>query len=352
MPSAVSNDMNSSNHNSFWSGRPVFLTGINGFIGSNIAKALVQKGAQVSGLVRNIDRNSLLFKEGIADHCNLIWGDLTDLHLLARVLAEQQSSIIFHLAAQVEVGVALANPYLTWETNVRGTYTLLDAIRQYSGSVKAIVMASSDKAYGSYPVDQMPYQEDYPLRPQYPYDTSKACADMIAQSYASDVFKLPVVVTRFANIYGPGQLNFSALIPDAITSALKYSEFNPRGDGRQVRDFIFVDDVVDLYLRIAEQLSNRPDKYRGEIFNAGTNTAHKVREVIEKIYTKCGNNYDLEIVLKKMEGRTTSGEIDCQFMGFDKVKCNFGWSPQYSLDDGLTKTIAWFEAYHGNRIES
>ena len=330
----------------FWAGRRVFLTGINGFIGGNLAKALVKMGAHVSGLVRNQDKSTLLYYEAVADRCNLIIGELSDRDVLARVIAEQQCSVVFHLAAQVEVGAARANPYLTWETNIRGTYTLLDAVRQQPENVNAVVVASSDKAYGPYPPAQMPYQESYSLRPQYPYDTSKACADMVAQAYASDLYKLPVVVTRFANIYGPGQLNFTAVVPDAVTSALKYSTFNPRGDGSQVRDFIFVEDVVDLYLRMAMRLSEAPDAYRGQVFNAGTNSPHKIRDVIREIYRQCDNLADFEIVLKEMEGRRTIGEIDCQFMDYGKVNRDFGWAPRFKIDEGLAATIAWFKAYH------
>ena len=181
-------------------------------------------------------------------------------------ISEEGINIIFHLGAQVEVGVALNNPYITYETNVRGTYTLLESIRLYPDSVQAVVVASSDKAYGEYAKEKMPYKEDYPLKPEYPYDTSKACADMIARAYSSSPSKLPIVITRFSNIYGPGQLNFSALIPDAIRSALGYSKFIPRGNGSMMRDFLFIEDVVDLYIRIAESLSKDKGNISGQIF--------------------------------------------------------------------------------------
>lgn len=335
----------------FWYGKRVFITGVNGFIGGNIAKSLLERGAKVTGLIRNHEKDSFLFFEGLADRCTLIGGDLCDRDIMSRIISEQMIDVVFHLAAQVEVGVGLSNPYLTWETNVRGTYTLLEAVRQYPGTVRAVVVASTDKSYGSYSRDQMPYKEDYPLRPRYPYDTSKACADMIAQSYANDLYKLPVVVTRFCNIFGPGQLNFSAVVPDAITSALGYSTFIPRGDGRQVRDFIFIEDVVELYLTMASQLALFPEKFRGEVFNAGTNSPRSVREVIEEIYTLCGNEHGLHEVLALMKDKRTIGEIDCQFMDFEKVNHHFGWSPGQNFRQGLTKTIEWFKSYHQRRSE-
>lgn len=330
----------------FWSGKRTFVSGINGFIGSNLAKALIEKGAHVTGLLRNHDRNTLLFYENIADHCTLISGDICDKELMSRIVSEQRISVVFHLAAQVEIGVGLSNPYLTWETNVRGTYSLMEAVRLNAQNVNAVVVASTDKSYGSYSRDQMPYQEEYPLRPRYPYDTSKACADMIARSYANEVYRLPVVVTRFSNIFGPGQMNFSAVIPDAITSALKYSTFIPRGDGQQIRDFIFVDDVVELYLEMACQLSRHPERYGGEVFNAGANAPRTIRDVVQQIYTLCDNRSDLKAVLALMEGRKTTGEIDCQFMDFKKVNRCFCWSPRHSFQDGLGRTITWFRHYH------
>jgi len=223
---------------SFWFGKNVFITGINGFIGGNLAKGLLQNGANVFGLVRNAARDTLLYYEKLDAQITLIEGEITDKDLLTRAISEEQIHVVFHLAAQVEVGVGLANPYLTFETNTRGTYCLMEAIRACPQTVKAVVVASTDKAYGAYPPERMPYKEDYPLLPKYPYDVSKACADMIARAYTSEIYRLPVVVTRFCNIFGPGQLNFSALIPDAVRACLGYGKFVPRGSGQQIRDFI------------------------------------------------------------------------------------------------------------------
>lgn len=321
------------------------ITGINGFIGGNLAKQLLTSGASVFGLVRNAKRDTLLFYERLHESVTLIDGDITDKELLTRIISEEQIHAVFHLAAQVEVGVGLANPYLTFETNIRGTYSLLEAVRHCPQTVKSVIVASSDKAYGSYPREKMPYKEDYPLRPEYPYDTSKACADMVARCYATEVYNLPVIVTRFCNIFGPGQLNFSALIPDSIRACLGYGTFIPRGNGRQIRDFIFVEDVVELYLRIGEELATNPAGVRGQTYNAGTNTPRSVREVLKAVYRLTGRDREFRRISDMMKGRETVGEIDCQFMDFDKVGRDFGWAPGHSFDGGIAKTIQWFKRY-------
>lgn len=338
--------------NNYWFGKNVFITGINGFIGANLAKSLVGKGANIYGLIRNVKHNTLLYYEKVNEKITLIEGDLTDKDLLARIVSEEQIHSVFHLAAQVEVGVGLANPYLTFETNIRGTYSLLEAIRQHPQTIESVIVASTDKAYGSYPKEKMPYKEDYPLLPKYPYDVSKACADMISQCYATEIYNLPIVVTRFCNIYGPGQLNFSAVFPDSIRACLGYGTFIPRGNGQQVRDFIFIEDVVDLYLRIGECLSLNPAKFRGNIYNAGTNTPTSVRKVLETVYKLTGKENAFKDILEIMKGKETTGEIDFQYMGFDKVKEHFGWSPKHPLEAGVVKTIEWFEGYLKNKYES
>ncbi len=329
----------------YWFGKNVLITGINGFIGGNLALQLARKGANVFGTVRNSRYDSFLFYEGINEKVVLINGDITDKDFFARIIAEEQIRVVFHLAAQVEVGVGLSNPYLTFETNIKGTYSLLEGIRLCPETVEAVVIASTDKSYGSYPKEKMPYKEDYPLVPKYPYDVSKACADMIAQSYAADVYNLPVIVTRFCNIYGPGQLNFSAILPDSIRACLGYGEFVPRGNGQQVRDFIFIDDVIDLYLRIGEGLAHNPIKYRGNIYNAGTNSPKSVREILEIVYQLTNNEEAFQEILNIMKNKETIGEIDCQYMDYEKVNQHFGWSPKHLLEQGVVKTIDWFKDY-------
>lgn len=335
----------------YWLEKNVLITGINGFIGGNLAKALLNQGANVFGLIRNDDRKSQIYYEGLNNKITLIRGDLTDKELLTTIISEEMIQSVFHLAAQVEVGVGLANPYLTFETNTRGTYSLMEAIRIGGKNIESVIVASTDKSYGSYPVESMPYKEDYPLKPQYPYEVSKACADMIAQSYASEIYKIPVVVTRFCNIYGPGQLNFSAIVPDCIRSALGYSHFIPRGNGLQVRDFIFAEDVVDLYLKMGEALAKDPSKYAGRVYNAGTNTPTEVREVVKQIFKSLNQEKEYQRILNDMRNKETVGEISVQYMSYDLVHQEFGWKPSTSLEDGILKTIDWFKGYFEWKFE-
>ena len=333
----------------FWENKNVFITGINGFVGGNLANILIRNGANVYGLMRNDNQKTFLYYMNINKKVIIVNGEITNKELLRSFFIENNIDICFHLAAQVEVGIAAKYPFLTWETNIRGTYTLLEAIRESSINMSAIVIASSDKAYGEYPIQKMPYKEDYPLKPQYPYDTSKACADMIAKSFTNEIYNLPIVITRFSNIYGPGQLNFSAIIPDAIKSSLGYSKFIPRSDGSMIRDFIFVEDVADLYVRIAEAISNNADSLRGEVFNAGTNKPISVRDLLEKVYALVGNEKDFSELITLMENKKTTGEINCQYMNYNKVNKFFGWFPKVDLNEGLNKTIKWYERYLTNK---
>ena len=328
-----------------WKNRKVLLTGISGFVGGNIAKKLIDMGADVFGLVRDQKNNTYIHISGYSEKVQYITGDLTDLNLLERIISEEQIEYVFHLAAQVEVGIGLLNPYLTFESNLRGTYTLLEALRRFNSSVKAVIVASSDKSYGEYPKDAMPYQEDYPLLAKYPYDTSKACTDMIASAYANDVYGLPIVTTRFCNIYGPGQLNFSAIIPDCMRSIINNYDFIPRSDGKMVRDFLYVSDVADLYIQIAEKLAINPDNYRGQIYNAGPNDPISMRELLRLIYSIAGKSNDYNEVLEKMNEKITVGEISYQSMSHEKVNNDFDWLPGTKLTVGLENTFKWYKGY-------
>ena len=210
--------------------------------------------------------------------------------------------------------------------------------------IKSIIVASSDKAYGEYPVDQMPYKENYPLIPKYPYDTSKACADMISKSYSIEEYGLPIVITRFANIYGPGQLNFSAIVPDSIRSALGYTKLIPRSNGLMVRDFLYVEDVSNLYILIAQELSINKS-IKGEIFNAGSNLPINIKSLVSIIYKLLKNNSELERIINEMDGKETVGEIFHQHMSYEKVFQFFGWKPNHSLEQGIKLSIDWYDKY-------
>jgi len=329
---------------SYWKNKNIFITGINGFIGSNLAKYLINSGANVYGLVRNEDNRTLIHYENIVKGITIIEGEVTNLKLIKRIIAEGSIQYCFHLAAQVEVGVALNYPYSTWETNIRGTYTLLEAFRESHVQIKSIIIASSDKAYGSYPEKDLPYQEHYALKASYPYDTSKACADMIAQTYAKNNYGLPIIITRFANIYGPGQLNFSAIIPDCIRSALGYSKFLPRTNGTNVRDFLFVEDVIVLYLLVAKSLSQN-QSLSGEIFNAGTNEPVLIRELIKIIYKLLNNLEQYKEIEKLFLEKCSPHEIENQRMNYEKVNKFFNWKPKTDLYTGLKSSIVWYRKF-------
>ena len=332
--------------NDFWRNKNVLITGVTGFVGGNLVKKILASEANIFGIIRNENPFSYIHLEELDKKIRLINSDLMNHKSLFNIITEQQIDVIFHLAAQVEVGVGLVNPFLTFETNVRGTYNLMEACRlakQSGHNIESIVVASSDKAYGEYPVDQMPYRESYPLLPKYPYDTSKACADMICNAYSIDQYCLPIVITRFSNIYGPGQMNFSAIVPEGIRSGLGYSTFVPRSDGSMVRDFIFSEDVAHLYMCIAKELSLNPTKLKGQIFNAGSNQPIDMKSLLAKIYNSLGNSKSLEIILNQMKGKKTKGEIQHQHMSFDKVFKYFDWKPENSIDEGINKSITWYK---------
>ena len=265
----------------FWNNKTVLITGINGFIGGNLAKQLISLGAKIIGISNRRAKNKFLIYEGIAKHINFHNIDIKDFKKLSNVINKYKIDVCIHLAAQVDVTIAKDKPFETFESNIRGTYNLLEILRTHK-YIKSIIVASSDKAYGEYKISDLPYKETHDLRPLYPYDVSKASGDMIAKSYASDLYQLPVIITRFANIYGPGQLNFTALIPDCILANEGYREFHPRGNGKNKRDFLYVEDVCSLYMCLAYNLFKNKN-LKGEIFNAGTKHGYTVDEIVKNI---------------------------------------------------------------------
>ena len=333
---------------SFWKNKNVLITGAAGFVGSNLSKNLSSNGANVIGLIQSKKKESLLFYEKIDKKINLVFGDINDRSLIKKILIKFDIEICFHLAAQVEVGMAKKDPFGTWETNVRGTYSLLETIRENKKKIKSIIVASSDKAYGEHGIKKMPYQENYSLLPIFPYDTSKACADMIARSYASKLFKLPIVISRFSNIYGPGQLNFTALIPDAITSCINKKLLKMRGNGESIRDFIHIDDIVDVYKLLSEKLYISPAKYSGEIFNAGTNSPKKIKDVVKQIYLFKKKFKEYKSIVKNIKKNKTQGEISVQFMDYKKLYKYFKWKPKKNFKNSLPSLFRWYENYLKN----
>jgi CDP-glucose 4,6-dehydratase len=315
-------------------GRTALLTGAQGFAGSWLAKALLEAGATVIGYDRGDPPVSGLELQGIADDVEVVSGDLTDGDLLDGTLRERGVDGVFHLAAQTIVGKANASPLPTFEANIRGTWTLLEASRQ--AGVRTVVVASSDKAYG--PHEELPYREDAALQPTFPYDVSKAATDLIARSYWH-TFELPVAVTRFANIYGGGDLNFSRLIPEAISAVIDGRRPVIRSDGSPERDYLYVEDAAAAYLAIAAALDD--EKGRGEAFNAGAGRPFSVREVLDTICRVSGTDIEPDI---RGTGNP-AGEIDRQYLDSTKIREVTGWSPQFDLEQGLSRTLEWYREH-------
>jgi CDP-glucose 4,6-dehydratase len=314
--------------------RSVFVTGAYGLLGSWLTRALVERGDRVVVLQRDRAPRSALLLDGVEDALDVVHGDLNEPGLVARALGEYEVDTVFHLAAQTIVGTANRSPLATFESNIRGTWTLLEACRLHGAP--RVVVAASDKAYGTSAT--LPYREEMPLDPRYPYDVSKAATDMIARSYWH-TFRLPVAVTRFANLYGGGDLNRSRLIPEAIGAALAGRAPVIRSDGSPERDFLYVEDAVDAYLRLADALDR--DDARGEAFNAGGGSPHSVRDVVARICTLAGTDIEPDV----RGSGTPDGEIDRQYVDATKLRSLTGWEPQVDLDEGLRRTIEWYRGH-------
>ena len=315
----------------FWKNRNAFVTGATGFVGSHVARLLVEQGANVVCLQRDAVRNNSLDIMNLRDKVSVIDGTLEDLALMERIVNEYEIDAVFHLAAQALVGVANRSPISTFEANIRGTYSLLEACRK-SETVKRVVVASSDKAYGSH--DKLPYAEDYPLLGLFPYDASKACTDIIARSFAHS-YKTPVVVSRFANIYGPGDMNMSRIIPGAIVSVLRDEAPIIRSDGTPIREFIYVDDVARGYLLLAERI----DEVIGEAFNFGAGDTVQMLDLVNRIISLSGRDLKPHVMLQKKIER----EIDAQYLSAEKVERRLGWRAEVSLDEGLKRSMEWYQ---------
>jgi CDP-glucose 4,6-dehydratase len=305
-------------------------------VGAWLCTALLERGERVVSLDRAArnGRPSALALLGVEGGVDEVEGDLVDGELLLRVLMDYDVSSVFHLAAQTIVGTAAASPVPTFDANVRGTWTLLDACRK--AGVERVVVASSDKAYGSH--DELPYREDFALQPTAPYEASKAATDLIARSYWHS-YGLPVAVTRFANIYGGGDTNFSRLIPEAVSAALDGRRPVLRSDGSPERDFLYVEDAARAYLAIDAALDR--DDVRGQAFNAGAGSPHPVREVVELIARLAGTGVKPDI---RGTGNP-DGEIDRQYVDPAKIRDVVGWEPEVDLEQGLGRTIDWYREH-------
>lgn len=318
----------------FWIDRPVFITGCAGFLGSWLTAALVDAGASVVGLVRDEVPFSELRRAGYRDRIAVVHGDVTEYGLVERALNEYEIDTVFHLAAQTIVTIANRAPHSTFETNIRGTWTLLEAARR-SPKVTRILVASSDKAYGVQ--SRLPYTEEMPLQGCYPYDVSKACATLISQAYAA-TYDLPVAVTCCANLYGGGDLNWSRLVPATVRSLIRGERPVIRSDGTMLRDYLYVEDAVGAYVDLAQEMG-RPD-VPGELFNFGSDAPRSVLDVVQAIVALSGRP-DLEpIVLSD-----APHEIPAQYLDSSKARRVLEWSPTFSLEQGLHKTIGWYREF-------
>jgi CDP-glucose 4,6-dehydratase len=315
-------------------GRSVFVTGAYGLLGSWLVKALLAAGARVSVLRYDMQRPSALAIEGTERDVDVIDGDISDAALMDRAIGERAVELVLHLAAQTIVGTATAAPVATFEANVQGTWTLLEACRTHG--VKGVVVASSDKAYGAH--DELPYREGHALDARYPYDVSKAAAEMIARSYWH-TYGVPVAVTRCANLYGGGDLNFSRLIPEVVTAALDGRPPVIRSDGTLERDYLYVEDAVGAYLAIVDLLDG--GSAGGEAFNAGGDTPHSVLEVA----TLACRLADAEVEPDVRGTGVPEGEIARQFVDSGKLRELTGWRPEVELEEGLRRTVRWYREH-------
>ncbi len=319
-----------------WQGRRVLVTGVYGFLASHLVEELLARGAVVIGLFRDRPTDSYLQLTGLEAQATLVQGDITDLDACRRVINEHEVEVVFHLAAQAIVGLANRSPYSTLESNIRGTYTLLEACRELQGGlVKAVVVASSDKAYGDQPV--LPYQEQAPLLGMHPYDASKSCADLLARMFAA-TYGLPVAVTRCANLYGPGDPNLSRIVPATMLSLMRGERPIIRSDGSPQRDYLFVRDAVQAYLTLAEAVAE--GRAAGQAYNIGTGIPVSVLELVSAIVAASGVNLPPDVQ------NTASGEITHQYLDVRRAREDLGWTAATSLAEGLQATYIWYQSVH------
>ncbi|HEY3041621.1 MAG TPA: NAD-dependent epimerase/dehydratase family protein, partial [Pyrinomonadaceae bacterium] len=300
----------------FWRDRPTLVTGGTGLLGGWLVRFLVDGGADLVCLVRDWVPQSALVRDRLIDKVKVVRGEVEDQGLLERILGEYEVDTVFHLAAQTIVGIANRNPVSTFETNIAGTWALLEACRR-SPLVKQIVLASSDKAYGDH--DKLPYDEDMPLNGQHPYDVSKSCADLIARTYAV-TYDLPVVTTRCGNFYGGGDLNWNRLVPGTIRSVLRNQRPVIRSDGTYIRDYFYVEDGAAANVLLAEKLAETPS-LRGHAFNFSNELQLTVSEMVKKIMSLMESNMEPEKL------NLASNEIHHQYLSAEKARQMLSWSP-------------------------
>jgi CDP-glucose 4,6-dehydratase len=318
-----------------WSQQRVFVTGASGFVGSWLVKALLAKKADVTVLIRDLDDHSELVRSGALAKVSVVNGCLEDFRCLERAINEFETNVVFHLAAQALVGAAVRSPLATFESNVRGTYNLLEACRVQSGLVQRVVVASSDKAYGE--AKELPYRETHPLCGRHPYDVSKSCTDLIAATYQA-TYKMPVTIARCGNVYGGGDLNWSRIVPGTIRSFLRRERPVLRSDGTFVRDYIYVEDAVNAYMKLAESVTEADTQ--GEAFNFSNESYVTVRQIVGAIAEVMRIGDLPPVVLGQADH-----EIPSQSLCAEKARRVLGWRPQFSLHQGLEESVRWYREY-------
>src|SRR5947209_4373364 len=319
---------------SLWQDRPTLVTGATGLLGSWLTRRLVESGADVVCLVRDWIPQSEIVRSGLLSSVKVVRGDICDRDLIERTLGEYETDTVFHLAAQTIVSIANRNPISTFESNIRGTWNVLEACRR-SPQVKTIVLASSDKAYGDQKT--LPYSESTPLAGQHPYDVSKSCADLIAQAYAVS-YGLPVAITRCGNFYGGGDLNWNRIVPGTIRSILRGERPVIRSDGHFVRDYFYVEDGALAYMLLAEKLAQRPE-LAGEAFNFSNELKLTVFELVSRIVRLMGADCEPRVL------NEASHEIRQQHLSAAKARSVLGWRPRFDLDQALRQTIDWYRNF-------
>ena len=312
----------------------MFVTGATGLVGGWLVKRLLAVGADVVCLVRDWVPQSELVRSRDIERVKVVRGDVRDRDCLERALGEYEIDTVFHLAAQTIVGIANRNPLSTFESNIQGSWNLLEACRR-SPAVKSIVVASSDKAYGDQAV--LPYSEDTPLQGQHPYDVSKSCTDLISHTYAVS-YQLPVAITRCRNFYGGGDLNWNRIVPGTIRSALRAERPIIRSDGNYLRDYFYVEDGAAAYMTLAEALAKRPE-LRGEAFNFSNELQISVLDLVQQILSEMSSTLEPDV------RNQANNEIRHQYLSAGKARKVLEWQPLYALGDGLSKTIAWYREF-------
>lgn len=318
----------------FWLDRPTLVTGATGLVGGWLVARLLEEGADVTCLVRDWVPQSGLIRDRLVDRVKVVRGDICDQGLMERALGEHEINTVFHLAAQTIVGTANRNPVSTFESNIQGTWAVLEACRR-SSSVKQVVLASSDKAYGDQ--EQLPYDESTPLQGRHPYDVSKSCADLIAHSYAVS-YKLPVAITRCGNFYGGGDLNWNRIVPGTIRSVIRGQRPVIRSDGKFVRDYFYVEDGANAYLVLAEALAGRPE-LAGAAYNFSNEVQVTVLDLVRAILRAMGSDLEPEI------RNEASNEIIHQYLSAAKARRELAWAPLFDLDEGMARTIRWYRDF-------